>query len=194
MIAAGLRCLLPRVVLDRFPIVVSRTGTVRRWQEHFRVLILMIVGVVVRQPLVKIADHRIRTDLRPVVVLMVGGHRVDGGPQTGADNRRSLVGSLRVFLHVLRQIGLLGVTLAAVLAYVGLEMLRLLVLGYVLEEAGLVGETLVTGIALVRLVGLMTTGVTLEIAQLAERLRAARMTTFVRLVACVSANVLLEMT
>lgn len=69
---------------------------------------------------------------------MMGSHRVDRRPETCPDYRRSFVRSFRVLLHVLRQIGLLGVTLAAVLADVRLKVLRLLVLRYVLEQAGLV--------------------------------------------------------
>ena len=53
------------------------------------------------------------------MVLMMS-HRVYRWPQTSANNWRSLVGALGVFLHVFREIGLLRVTLAAILAYVGL--------------------------------------------------------------------------
>lgn len=60
-----------------------------------------------------------------------------------------------MLLHVLGQVGFLGVTFAAVLADVRLKVLRLLVLRYVLEQAGLVGEALVAGVTLVRLVGLV---------------------------------------
>ena len=155
MIGAWLRCLLPRVVLDGLA-AVAVAG-----QHHLRILILMVVGVMMRQPIVQVADHRVRADFRPVVVLMMRGHRVNRRPQPRADYRRSLVRSFRVFLHVLGQIGLLGVTLAAVLADVRLEVLGLLVLRYVLEQAGLVGEALVARVTLVRLVGLMAAGVAL---------------------------------
>lgn len=121
----------------------------------------MVVGVMVRQPFVQIADHRIGADLRPVVILMMYRHRVDRRPEPGTDDRRSLVGPLRVFLHVLGQVGLLRVALAAVLADVRLKVLRFLVLRYVLEQAGLVGEALVAGVTLVRLVGLVAPGVAL---------------------------------
>lgn len=125
------------------------------------------------------------------MILMVSRHRMDRRPEPGTDDRGSLVGSLRVLLHVLRQVCLLGITLAAVLADVRLQVLRLLVLRYVLEEAGLVGEALVAGVAFVRLVGLVAPRVTLEVAQLTERLRAPWMPALVRLVAGVRADVLL---
>lgn len=48
--------------------------------------------------------------------------------------RRPLVRPLGVLLHMLSEVSLLGVRLAAVLADVGLQVLRLLVLGYVLQE------------------------------------------------------------
>lgn len=114
-----------------------------------------------RQPLVQVANHRVRTDFGPVVVLMVGGHRVYRRPEARADDRWSLVRPLRVLLHMLRQIGLLGVTLTAVLADVRFQVLRLLVLRYVLEQTRLVGEALVTGVTLVRLVGLVASGMAL---------------------------------
>lgn len=155
MIGARLRRLLPGIVLDGL-----RAVTVAR-QQHLRVLVLMVVGVMVRQPVVEVADHRIGADFWPVVVLMVSRHRVDRRPETRADDRRSLVGPLRVLLHVLRQVGLLRVTLAAVLADVRLKVLRLLVFRYVLEQARLVGEALVAGVTLVGLVGLVAPGVAL---------------------------------
>lgn len=86
---------------------------------------------------------------------------MDRRPEPRTDYRRSLVRPLRMFLHMLRQISLLGVTLAAVLADVRFKVLRLLVLRYVLEQAGLVGEALVAGVTLVRLVGLVAAGVAL---------------------------------
>lgn len=156
VIRARLGRLLPRVVLDGL----ARAMPVTR-QQHLRILVLMILRVMVRQPLVQIADHRIRAHLGPIVVLMMGGHRVYRRPEPRPDDRRSLVRSLRVLLHVLRQIGLLGVTFAAVLADVRFQVLRLLVLRYVLEQARLVGEALVTGVTLVRLVGLVASRVAL---------------------------------
>ena len=84
----------------------------------------------------------------------------------------TLVRPVRVLLHVLRQVGLLSVTLAAVGADVRLQVLRLLVLGDVLEQGDLVVEALVAGVALVRLVGLMTPRVGLKVGQLGERLGA----------------------
>lgn len=188
MIRPGLGRLLPGVVLDGLAAAVARP--VSR-QQHLRVLILMVLRVMMRQPLVQIADDRVRTDLGPVVVLMVGGHRVYRRPEAGADDRRSLIGPLCVLLHVLGQIGLLRVTLAAVLADVRLQVLRLLVLRYVLEQTRLVGEALVARVTLVRLVRLVASRMALQVAQLAERLRAARMPALVRLVAGVRADVLL---
>lgn len=93
---------------------------------------------------------------------------------------------------MLAQIRLLGVALATVLADVRLQMLRLFVLGYVLKQAGLVGEALVAGVAFVRFVGLVTPRVRLEIGQLREGFLAAGVTTLVRFVAGVGANVLLQ--
>jgi len=114
-----------------------------------------------RQPLVQIADHRVWANFGPVMVLMVSGHRVYRRPEARADDRRSLVRSFRVLLHMLRQIGLLSVTFTAILADVRFQMLRLLVLRYVLEQTRLVGEALVTGVTLVRFVGLVTSGMAL---------------------------------
>lgn len=128
---------------------------------------------------------RVGGDLRPVV------RGVEGDPRNAYD-RRSLVGPLRVLLHVLRQIRLLRVALPAVLADVSLEMLALLVFGDVLQQRGLVGEALIAGVALVGLVGLMAPRVALQVAQLAEGLVAPRVATLVRLVARVRADVLLQ--
>lgn len=79
------------------------------------------------------------------------------GDPGDADDRRSLVCTLRMFLHVLSEVRLLSVALAAVLTDVSLEMLALLVLGDVLQQTGLVREALIAGVALVRFVGLVTT-------------------------------------
>ena len=49
-------------------------------------------------------------------------------------NGRSFVGAVSVLLHVLRQVGLLGVALPAVGADVGLQVFGLLVLGDVIEQ------------------------------------------------------------
>ena len=65
------------------------------------------------------------------------------------------VAPVRVLLHVLGQVGLLRVGLATELADVGLQVLGLLVLGYVVKQRVLVDEALVAGVALVRLVGLV---------------------------------------
>lgn len=156
MIRSWLRRLLPRVVLYRL----AGTMPMSR-QQHLRVLILMVLRVMVRQPLVQVADHRVRADLGPIVILMMGGHRVYRRPEARTDDRRSLVRSLRMLLHMLCQIGLLSVTLTTVLADVRLQVLRLLVLRYVLEQTRLVGEALVTGVTLVRLVGLVASGMAL---------------------------------
>lgn len=79
------------------------------------------------------------------------------GDPGDADDRRPLVCTLRMFLHVLSEVSLLSVALAAVLTDVSLEMLALLVLGDVLQQTGLVREALIAGVALVRFVGLVTT-------------------------------------
>lgn len=89
----------------------------------------------------------------------------------------SFVGPLGVLLHVLLQVRLLRVALAAVLTDVGLQVLALLVLGDVLEQRRLVAEALVARVALVRLVRLMAPRVRLQVAQLGERLLATRMST-----------------
>lgn len=93
---------------------------------------------------------------------------------------------------MLGKVCLLSVGLAAVLAYVSLEMFRLLMLGYVFEERRFVAETLVAGIALVRFVSLVAAGVGLEVAELAEGLVAAGVPALVGLIAGVGADVLLE--
>lgn len=96
MIRAGLRRLLPRVILDGLvgAMPVSR-------QQHLRILVLMVLRVMMRQPLVQIADHRIRAYLGPVMVLMMGGHRVYRRPEARTDDRRSLIRPFRVLLHML---------------------------------------------------------------------------------------------
>lgn len=80
-----------------------------------------------------------------------------------------------MLLHVLAKVGLLCVALAAVLAYVRLEVFALLVLRYVLEERWFVAEALVARVALVRFVGLVAPGVGLQVGQLGEGLLAPRM-------------------
>ena len=67
---------------------------------------------------------------------------------------------------MLGQVRLLGVALAAELADVGLEVFRLLVLGDVVEQGVFVDETFVTGVALVGFVGLVASGVGLEVGEL----------------------------
>uniref|UniRef100_A0A182J195 Uncharacterized protein n=1 Tax=Anopheles atroparvus TaxID=41427 RepID=A0A182J195_ANOAO len=99
---------------------------------------------------------------------------------------------LRVLLHVLGQVGLLRVRLAAQLADVRLQVLGVLVLRDVLEQRGLVGEALVARVALERLVRLMAPRVGLQVGELRERLRAAGMPALVRLVAGVRPDVLLQ--
>lgn len=79
------------------------------------------------------------------------------GDPGDADDGRPLVCTLRVFLHVLSEVSLLSVALAAVLTDVSLEMLALLVLGDVLQQTGLIREALIARVALVRFVGLVTT-------------------------------------
>ena len=102
----------------------------------------------------------------------LGPIQVLGHVRRSRNNRRSLVRSISVLLHVFRKIRLLSVTLATVGADVCLYMLRLLVLGDVLEEGLLVGEALVAGVALVRLVSLVAPRVGLQVGQLGEGLRA----------------------
>jgi len=122
----------------------------------------------------------------------LGPIQVLGHVRRSRNNRRSLVRSISVLLHVLRKIRLLSVTLATVGADVCLYMLRLLVLGDVLEEGLLVGEALVAGVALVRLVSLVAPRVGLQVGQLGEGLRATWYPALVRLVPGVSPDVLLQ--
>lgn len=58
-----------------------------------------------------------------------------------------------VLSHVPCQVGLLGITLPTDVAYVGLQMLGLGVLGYMLPQAHLISKALVTRITSVWLVG-----------------------------------------
>lgn len=97
-----------------------------------------------------------------------------------------------MLLHVLCQVGLLRVGLAAELADVRLQVLRLLVLGNVVEEAGLVGKALVAAVALEGLVRLVGAAVRLKVGQLREGLGAGGPAASVRLVTGVRPNVLLQ--
>ena len=105
----------------------------------------------------------------------------------------TFLGFLRMLLHMLRQIGLLGVGLATKVTNMRLEMFGLLVLGDVVQEGGFVGEALVAGVTLVRFVRLMTTGMGLKVGELREGLITSWMTTFVRLVTRVRSYMLLQM-
>lgn len=119
---------------------------------------------------------------------VTGGH-----PSAGREkSARSLFRPVAVLLHVLGQVGLLRVALSAELADVSLQVLRLLVLGNVIEESVLVDEALVAGVALVGFVGLVASGVGLQVGELREGLGAAVVATLVRLVARVCADVLLQ--
>ena len=143
-----------------------------------RVIVAWVVEALVHE-LVAVA---VGVHLGPVVVVGAGqaGQMAHAGRcgrsrrvgSSGGQDRRPLVRAVRVLLHVLGQVGLLGVALAAVRADVGLEVLGLLVLGDVLQQGGLVREALVAGVALVRLVSLVASGVGLQVRQLGERLRA----------------------
>ena len=73
---------------------------------------------------------------------MRGGGRL-GTEGAGCNNGRAFVRSVRVLLHVLGQVGLLGVALPAVGADVGLKVLGLLVLGDVFQQRDFVMETFV---------------------------------------------------
>lgn len=78
---------------------------------------------------------------------------------------------------MLAEVRFLGVTLATILADVSLEMLALLVLGDVLKQRRFVAEAFVARITLVGFVRLMTPGVRLEVAELAEGFLAAWVST-----------------
>lgn len=94
--------------------------------------------------------------------------------------------------HVPRQVSLLRVGLTADVADLRLEMFRRRVTRDVLLEPCLVREALVAGVAAVRPVGHVAARVALQVGELRERLRAAVVSTPVRLLARVRANVLLE--
>ena len=98
-----------------------------------------------------------------------GGGGVGGA---GGHDGRPLVRPVRVFLHVLGQVGLLGVGLPAVRTDVGLQVFGLLVLRDVVQEGGLVMETFIAGVTLVGFVSLVTPGVGLQVGQLGEGLGA----------------------
>ena len=121
----------------------------------------LVLPVVLRGGAADVGQHRGRAHAHPGRRARARGH--DGRP---------LVRPVRVLLHVLGQVGLLGVALAAVGADVRLQMLGLLVLGDVLQQRGLVVETLVAGVTFVWLVRLVTPGVGLQVGQLGEGLRA----------------------
>ena len=192
------RRLQPKVVLHL--VVVLRL---------LRMLLLVVGGLLLLLLLLLLKDlrqsasHRIRTHFGPVRsiaqssghigelgVHVAHGHPI-GHPDT-TDGRSTrpvgrdwwpLVRSFRVLLHVLGEIGLLGVRLAAVLADVRLEVLRLAVLGDVLQEGGLVRKALVAGVALEGLVSLVAPRVGLQVGQLGEGLQAARVAALVGFIA-----------
>jgi hypothetical protein len=92
---------------------------------------------------------------------------------------------------VLGQVGFLGVTLSTVSADVSLDMLGLLMLGYVLQQRLLICKALVTGVALVRLVSLVASRVGLQVGQLGEGLGATWNSALIGLVTSMSPDVLL---
>lgn len=98
-----------------------------------------------------------------------------------------------MLIHVLAKVRLLRVALAAVLADVGLQVLRFLVLWDVFQQILLVREALVAGVAFEGLVGLVAPAVALEVGELGEGLGAADLGAPIGLVAGVGADVLLEM-
>ena len=109
--------------------------------------------------------------------------------------RHNALGRVRVsgvLAHVTGQVRLLRVGLAADAADVGLDVLRLRMLGDVLAEALLVGEALVARVTSIWLVGHVRAGVRLEVGQLREGLPASRMLTLVRLFSGVRTDVLLK--
>lgn len=99
-----------------------------------------------------------------------------------------------MLLHMLGQIGFLCVALTTVLADVRLEMFAFLVLRDVVKQRCFIGEALVARITFIRLICLVATAVTLQRAELRERLVAPWMATLVRFISCVSAYVLLKVT
>lgn len=73
--------------------------------------------------------------------------------------QRTFLQTIGMLLHVLGKVGFLRVRLPTELAYMRLEVLRLLVLGYVLQKSRFVSETFVAAVALVGLVGLVASRV-----------------------------------
>jgi hypothetical protein len=72
-------------------------------------------------------------------------------------------------------------------------MLRFFVFGNVFQQCSLIRKAFIAGIAFVWFVSGMASRVRLEVRKLRESLRTAWMPTFIRFVACVRADMLLEM-
>ena len=75
-----------------------------------------------------------------------------------------------MLLHMLSQISFLRIALTTVLADVRLEMFAFFVLRDVVKQRCFIGEALVARITFIRLICLMATAVTLQRAELRERL------------------------
>lgn len=121
-----------------------------------------------------------------------GGHVL---LQIGEGRRVTLLLFLDLFsvlLQMLLQVRLLRVGLAAQLANVRLQMLGVLVLGYVLQKRHLIAKALIARVAFERFIRLMAARMRLQIGQLGERLGAAGVPAFVWLIARMGAYVLLQ--
>jgi len=158
-----------------------------------RALVPQVLGKLLVEPVV---HEPLAVRVEPVGVALVEAG-VHLGPEVLAhagarDDGRPLVRAVRVLLHVLGQVGLLGVALSTIGTNVCLYVLGLLVLGDVVEEGLLVSETLVAGVTFVWLVRLVTPGVGLQVGQLGEGLRATWNSALVWFVPGVSPDVLLQ--
>lgn len=169
------------------------------------ILLLLLWGLLIRWRLlllhyIRHVGCRIWAHFRPVRILATSHSRRDGcigveiqcTTTATCSDRWPLICSLGVLLHVLGEIGFLGVGFATVLTDVSLQMLGFLVLGNMLQQRGFIGETFVARVALEGFVRLVASRVRLEIRQLGKCLQTTDMSTFVRFVTGVSTDVLLQ--
>lgn len=113
-----------------------------------------------------------------IVVVVVSGH--------------AFLRFLSMLLHVLGEIGLLGVGFSTKMTNMCLQMLRLLMFWDVVKKGALISETFIATVAFVWFVRLMTSGMRLKIGQLRKGLVTSHVTTFVRLVTSMRSYMLLE--
>lgn len=140
------------------------------------ILLLLLWGLLIRWRLlllhyIRHVGCRIWAHFRPVRILTTSHSRRDGcigieiqcTTTATCSDRWSLICSLGVLLHVLGEIGFLGVGFATVLTDVGLQMFGFLVLRNMLQQGGFIGETFVARVALEGFVRLVASRVRLEI-------------------------------